>query len=134
MSDEVLRSISRALGRVEEGISRLRQDFTDEKAAAAISRKNLYQRQDDLTEEMARLREQDLSFRHSSDTLRDELQGLRKSLGDFKSEVQPPIEEFKRLKNLGAGIGTILAMVGIGIGTIIASGVEAAKELLRSWL
>lgn len=122
--DDALRQIMRALGRVEEGVARLRDDFTEEKQTAAVSRKGLYQRQDEFAEGMGKLREENKIGAHVSAQIRDEVKA-------FKAEAMPTLEEYKRLRNMGLGF---LAISGLSIGAAVAMAFEAVKNALRSWL
>lgn len=131
---DALRQIMHSLGRVEEGVSRLRQDFTEEKQTAAASRKGVYLRQDEFAEELARLREENKIAAHITAQVREEVKGVSRSLESFKSEAEPPLEEFKRLRNMGLGIVSLLALGGLSVGAAIGLGVEAVKNALRSWL
>lgn len=126
--------ILRSLGRLEQGLSSLREDVQTDKAHAVQSRRVMYDKQEDLTEDMAKLRESLVVSAHVNAQVREEVKALKGSLDAFKKEVEPSIKDFERLKTMGKGIGTFLAMGGLGVGLIVVSGIEWAKNLLRSWL
>lgn len=134
MDDEALREISRSLGRLEEGMSRLRQDFTEEKQTAAVSRKGVYMMHDEFAEKLSELRQEHKIAAHITAQVREEVKGVNRSLEAFKSEAEPPLEEFKRLRNMGLGIVSLLALGGLSVGAVVALGIETVKSALRSWL
>lgn len=129
MSD--LTDVLMILGRVSEGVERLRQDFGEEKAAAAASRKTIYERQDEMRSDLSNLRS---DFDMKAAMQSRELHDLAKSLEDHKTAVQPSVEEWKRIKTLGIGITGILAIGGLSIGAMLSMGLDAFKAAVRSWL
>lgn len=122
--NEVLREISRSLGRVEEGVLRLRQDFTEEKQTAAASRKAVYLRQDEFAKDLEKLRDENKISAHITAQVRDEVKA-------FKAQAMPTLEEYKRLRNMGLGV---LAISGLSIAATLAMALDAVKSALRSWL
>lgn len=115
-----LNDVMLALGRVQEGVDRLRDDFTEEKQSASISRKSIYERQDDLSQELIRLK--------------SDVQTIGLKVDQNKSEIQPSIDDWRRIKNLGLGVTGILALGGLSVGAMMSMGMDAFKAALRHWL
>ena len=115
-----LNDVMLALGRVQEGVDRLREDFTEEKASAAISRKSIYERHDDLSQELIRLKA--------------DVQGIGQKVDLHKSEIQPSLEDWRRIKNLGLGVTGVLALGGLSVGAMLSMGMDAFKAAVRHWL
>ncbi len=119
------------LGRVQEGVERLRQDFGEEKAQASQSRKLLYERQEEVRGELSALKSDiDMAAVVTSQKLGD----LTKELADHKLAVQPSIDEWKRIRTLGIGITGVLAIGGLSVGAMLSMGLDAFRAALRSWL
>lgn len=115
-----LNDVMLALGRVQEGVDRLRDDFTEEKQSASVSRKSIYERHDDLSHELARLK--------------SDVQIIGQKVERHKDEIKSAIEDWQRIKTLGVGITGILAIGGLSIGATLAMGVDAFKAAMRHWL
>ncbi len=119
------------LGRVQEGVERLRQDFGEEKAQASESRKVLYERQEEMRGNLSNLKSDiDMAAVVSAQKLGE----LAKELRDHKDAVQPSIDEWKRIRTLGIGITGVLAIGGLSIGAMLSMGLDAFRAALRSWL
>ena len=119
------------MGRMAEGIERLRVDFSEEKTQAAASRKALYERQDEMRTDLSSLKADiDVAAVISTQKLAE----LSKSLEDHKAAVQPSVEEWKRIKTLGIGITGVLALGGLSVGAMLSMGLDAFKAAVRSWL
>ena len=128
MSDVML-----ALGHLQEGVDRLREDFTEEKASAAISRRSIYERHDDLSRELAKLKGDVVSVGHIGAQTRDEVQSLGGRVDQNKKDIQPSLEDWRRIKTLGLGITGILAIGGVTVGAMLSMGVDAFKAVMRHW-
>lgn len=115
-----LRDVMLALGRVQEGVDRLRDDFTDEKKSASVSRKSMYERQEELAQELTRLTA--------------DMQAVSQKIEQHKADIQPSIDDWQRIKNLGMGITGILALGGLSVGAMLSLGLDACKAALRQWL
>lgn len=109
-----------ALGRVQEGVDRLRDDFTDEKQSASVSRKSMYERQEELSQELIRLTA--------------DVRAVSQKIEQHKADIQPSIDDWRRIKNLGIGITGILALGGLSVGAMLSLGLDACKAALRQWL
>jgi ferritin-like protein len=126
--------IMRILGRVEEGVKRIREDFQEEKQNAHDSRAVIHKRLDDQTEKIAHL-ETSVAISGKVDAqLRDELAELRKAVKSTQESVSPAIEEWKRMKTLGVGISGLIAFAGLTIGSLVAWAGDTAVGAIRAWL
>lgn len=120
-----------AMGRLQEGVDRLTRDFGEEKTSAAASRKSIYERQEE--------------FRRGLDDLKNDvdmaavitggkLAELTRGLEEHKKAVQPSIDDWRRIKNMGVGISGILAIGGLSVGALLMAGLDTFKAAVRSWL
>ena len=119
------------MGRMAEGIERLRVDFGEEKSQAAASRKALYERQEELRGDLSILKSDiDMAAVISA----QKMDALASELKDHKAAVQPSVEEWKRIKTLGIGITGVLAIGGLSVGAMLSIGIDAFRAAMRSWL
>lgn len=119
------------LGRLEAGVERLRQDFSEEKVQASQSRKLLYERQDEMRGDLSNLKQDiDMAAVISAQKLGE----LAKELKDHKEAVQPSVDEWKRIRTLGIGITGVLAIGGLSVGAMLSMGLDAFRAAMRSWL
>lgn len=119
------------MGRMAEGIERLRADFGEEKSQAAASRKALYERQEELRADLSNLKSDiDMAAVISA----QKMDALASDLKDHKEAVQPSVDEWKRIKTLGIGITGVLALGGLSVGAMLSMGLDAFKAAVRSWL
>ncbi len=133
--------ILHALGRVEEAIagiresiSRLREDFGDEKDHAHESRAVIHRRLDEQTSQIGKL-ETTVAISGQVDAqLRDQIADLRDQVEGNQAAVSPAIEEWKRMKALGYGISGLIALAGLTIGGVVAWASDGAVAALRHWL
>lgn len=129
MSD--LTDVLMLLGRLEAGVERLRQDFSEEKVQASQSRKLLYERQDEMRGDLSNLK-QDIDM--AAVISAQKLSELAKELKDHKEAVQPSVDEWKRIRTLGIGITGVLAIGGLSVGAMLSMGLEGLRAALRSWI
>lgn len=119
------------MGRMAEGIERLRVDFGEEKSQAAASRKALYGRQEELRGDLSNLKSDiDMAAVISA----QKMDALASELKDHKAAVQPSVEEWKRIKTLGIGITGVLAIGGLSVGAMLAAGIDTVRAALRHWI
>lgn len=119
------------MGRMAEGIERLRADFSEEKASAAASRKVIHERHEELRSDLSNLKSDiDMAAVISA----QKIDALASDLKDHKAAVQPSVEEWKRIKTLGIGITGVLAIGGLSVGAMLSMGLDAFRAALRSWL
>ena len=112
--------IMRALGRLEEGVARLRADFTDEKEHSAESRGRMHQKLEKIEEDVGIVGKVAAQARDKADATESVLTG----------DVKPVTDEIKRMKLMGIGA---LAVVGLAAGWLGASAAQII-EALRAWL
>ncbi|NNH67840.1 DUF1515 domain-containing protein [Rhizobium laguerreae] len=135
-NDDILRALGRVEGRlsgIEESVSLLREDLSDEKDNAHQSRTVIHQR---LDEQMRQINLLDKIVEISSGvdvTLREEIKALKETVIINHAAVQPTIEEWKKLKTLGSGISGAIALSGLTVGTIIAVYGKATLVSFLSW-
>ena len=129
MSDVML-----ALGRLQEGVDRLREDFTEEKASAAINRKSLYEKHDDLRSDLTKLKSDVVACAQIGAKTHDDVQALGRRVDQNKADIQPSLEDWRRIKNLGLGVTGVLAVGGVTVGAMLSMGVDAFKAAVRHWL
>lgn len=126
--------IMRILGRVEEGVKRIREDFQEEKENAHESRTVIHRRLDEQTEKISHL-ETTVAVSGKVDAqLRDQLEQLRKTVEGNQAAVSPALEEWKRMKTLGVGISGLIALAGLTIGSLVAWAGDTASAAIRAWL
>ncbi|MDV4166177.1 DUF1515 domain-containing protein [Rhizobium leguminosarum] len=129
-----LNDIMHALGRVQEGVDRLREDFGDEKRSAHESRAVIHNRLDDQTGKIGHL-ETTVAISGGVDAqLRDQIAELRKIVAENHEAVQPALEEWRRMKSIGIGISGLIAFAGLTIGGIITYVGDGAVTAIRHWL
>lgn len=122
-----------ALGRLQEGQDRLREDFKAEKASAAESRRILYQKTDALSKELSSVQNDLVINGLTTAQVREEVKSLGENVAQHKALIQPSIDDWKKLKTLGLGISGILAVGGLSVGALLAMGVDAVKAAVKSW-
>lgn len=117
-----------AMGRVQEGVDRLREDFGEEKSSAAASRKAIYERQAEFSRGLNDLKNDvDMAAVISTQKLGE----LARGLSEHKAAVQPSIEDWKRIKSMGLGISGVLALGGLSVGALLMAGVDSFKAAMR---
>lgn len=123
-----------ALGRLQEGVDRLRDDFQDEKRIAHESRAVIHHRLDAQAQQIAHM-ETTIAISGQIDAqIRSELTSLKDTVERNQSAAAPMIAEWGRLKTLGVGISGLIALAGLTIGSIVAWAGEALVASIRQWL
>lgn len=123
-----------ALGRVQEGVDRLTNDFQDEKRTAHESRAVIHARLDQQAQQIAHL-ETTIAVSGQIDAqVRGEIQGLRETVEKNQDAVSPTIADLQRMKTLGLGVAGLIALAGLTIGSIVMWASEAAVAAIRHWL
>lgn len=126
--------IMHALGRVEEGVKRIREDFQEEKENAHDSRAVIHRR---LDEQMRQINLLDKVVEISSGvdaTLREEIKALKETVDKNHAATQPALEEWKRMKSIGYGISGLIAFAGLTTGAIVTWMSDGAVTWIRHWL
>lgn len=129
-----LNDVLLALGKVQAGVDRLREDFTDEKNGAVASRKAIYDRHEALVREVLSLKVDIAENGSVVQQARDEVKWIGSAMSQHKAEMETSIEDWKRIKNLGLGIAGILAMGGLTVGATMSWAGETVVTFIRRWL
>ncbi|MCW0014927.1 DUF1515 domain-containing protein [Rhizobium sp. BT-226] len=136
-NDDILRALGRVEGRlsgIEESVSLLREDVSDEKDNAHESRSVIHRRLDKQAKQIAHL-DTTMAISGGVDaTLRDEIKALKETVEKNHDSVQPALEEWRRMKSIGYGISGLIAFAGLTIGGMIAYASDGAVAALRHWL
>ena len=122
------------LGRLQEGVERLSADFSSEKNSAAASRKAIYEKHDQIQSEISSIRQDIEVAAVISAEGRREVAALARRVEQNKEDIQPSLDDWKRIKMMGLGIVGLLAIGGLSVGALLTMGVDAFKAALRSWL
>ena len=129
-----LHDIFHALGRVQEGIEQLREDFQEEKKNARDSRSTVHRRLDEHALEISNLRTDVAIAGKIEAQVRNEVKALAKKVDANHEAVQPSLDDWKRMKNLGVGVASLLAIGGLSIGAFLMWAGDAAVTAVRHWL
>jgi len=131
---DLLHEIMRTLGRMEEGLDRIREDFQEEKESAHESRAVIHRRLDDHAKQMAKTDETIAIAGQVDAQIRNEVIALKETVAKNHKEVEPALSEWRRIKLLGAGVGGLLILFGISIGSLIVWASDTASAIVRHWL
>lgn len=129
-----LNDVMLMLGRLQNSVENLREDFAEEKHDAAISRANVHRRLDDQADDIGKVREDILITAQVAAQAREETKALHGTLNSHRSEVDPAIEDWKRMKTLGVGLVGLLALGGLSVGAFLTWAGETAADAVRRWL
>ena len=124
----------RTLGRLEEGVDRIREDFQQEKEDAHESRAVIHRRLDDHVKQMAKTDETITIAALVDAQIRDEVKALQLTVQQNHEKVEPALSEWRRIKILGTGVGGLLLMLGISAGAVITWASDTASQWVRHWL
>ena len=119
--------IMRALGRLEEAVEHLREDFQQEKDVAHESRAIIHRRLDDQVAQVAVL-DKTVAIAGAVDAQ------LRDKIDRLAAAVEPALSEWGRLKTLGYTISGLIALAGMTVGGLLYWASEAAITTVRHWL
>ena len=123
-----------ALGRLQASLDHMQRDFAEEKRSATESRRALYERHDDLQEQIGGLK-MDLQISGQiTAQVREEVKTVSEKVDQHKAEIQPSVEDWKKIKTLGLGVTGVLAIGGLSVGAFLSMGWDALKAAMRSWL
>jgi hypothetical protein len=136
-NDDILRALGRVEGRllgIEESVSLLREDVSDEKDNAHESRTVIHRRLDEQARQIHLL---DMTVTVSSNVdgqIRDEIKTLKDTVENNHEAVAPTLEEWKRMKTIGYGISGLIAFAGLTVGAVVTWASDGAVAALRHWL
>ncbi|WP_160194652.1 hypothetical protein [Devosia riboflavina] len=66
--------------------------------------------------------------------MRAEVQTLTAKVNQNQEDAQPTIDEWKRIRAFGIGLGGILALGGLSIGAMAVYAGETLVSAIRHWL
>jgi ferritin-like protein len=122
------------LGRVEEGVKRIREDFQEEKQSAHESRAVIHRRLDEQRQQI-HLLDKVVEISSGVDaTLREEIKSIKGTVEKNHTAVQPALEEWRRMKTIGYGISGLIAFAGLTVGAVVTWASDGAVAALRHWL
>lgn len=129
-----LNDVLLAVGRLQEGVDRLREDFTEEKQSAAASRSTVHRRLDEQAAEIAEVKSDIGINAMITAQAREEVKALGGAITQHKDDIQPAIEDWRRMKTLGTGLAGLLAIGGLSVGAALTWAGEATAATVRRWL
>lgn len=94
----------------------------------------MHERHDELASDLSNLRLDVGITGQINAQVREEVKALGERVAQHKAEIQPSIEDWRKIKNLGLGITGILAIGGLSVGAMLTMGLDAVKSLLRQWI
>ncbi|MDR9777186.1 DUF1515 domain-containing protein [Rhizobium hidalgonense] len=136
-NDDILRALGRVEGRltgIEENVSLLREEVSDEKQNAHESRSVIHRRLDEQGTQINLLDKAVVINTGVDAQVRDELKIIKETVQKNHDSVQPTLEEWKRLKAVGYGISGLIAFAGLTVGGMVAYASDGAVAWLRHWL
>lgn len=116
--------IMRALGRLEEGVSRLRADFTDEKEHSADSRLRMHTKLEKIEEDVSIVGQVAAQARDKADSV-DRI---------VTEDVKPATDDFKRMRTIGIVGISLLGFAFTALGVTLATVGEGVVASIRAWL
>jgi hypothetical protein len=119
-SDEIMR----ALGRLEEGMERLRADFTDEKAHSAESRGRVHTKLEKIDEDLTIVGQ-------VAAQARDKVNAVELVVSE---DVKPATDDFKRMRTIGFIGVSLLGFAFTALGVTLATVGEGVVNSIRAWL
>lgn len=122
-NDEVLR----ALGRLEESVRLLREDFQEEKSAARESRAAIHSRLDRQQDDLSHLETTVVLSGQTVAQQRDVIVGLKETV---EKDIRPTIDEVKDIKRLGKTASFIFVSLGFTAGGVFFT----FWDSVRPWL
>lgn len=115
-------------------MEQLRDDFHAEREASRSSREKLHERIDSVADDIGNLRG-DIRILGATDAqIRGEVQSLSETVANHQSEIQPTVDDWRRIKAIGLGIVGLLALGGISVGAAFSWAGEAAVNWIRHLL
>ena len=123
-----------AIGRLQASVDHMQRDFAEEKHSATESRRALYDRHDDLQEQIGGLKMDLQVSGQITAQVREEVKAVSAKVDQHKEDIQPSIDDWRRIKTLGLGVTGVLAIGGLSVGAVLAAGMDAFRAVMRSWL
>ncbi|MBB4342161.1 DUF1515 domain-containing protein [Rhizobium leguminosarum] len=136
-NDDILRALGRVEGRlsgIEESVSLLREDVSDEKDNAHQSRSVIHRRLDEQAKQISHL-DTTVAITGGVDAqIREEIKSLKDTVDKNHAATQPALEEWRRMKTIGYGISGLIAFAGLTVGAVVTWASDGAVAALRHWL
>lgn len=136
-NDDILRALGRVEGRlsgIEESVSLLREDVSDEKDNAHQSRSVIHRRLDEQAKQISHL-DTTVAITGGVDAqIREEIKSLKETVDKNHAATQPALEEWRRMKTIGYGISGLIAFAGLTVGAVVTWASDGAVAALRHWL
>ncbi|WP_434713008.1 DUF1515 domain-containing protein [Rhizobium sp. YTUHZ045] len=136
-NDDIMRALGRVEGRltgIEENVSLLRNEVSDEKENAHESRSVIHKRLDEQAKQIAHL-DTTVAISGGVDaTLREEIKSLKETVDKNHAATQPALEDWKRIKTIGYGVSGLIAIAGLTTGAILTWMSDGAVAWVRHWL
>lgn len=139
----ILHQILLKLGSIEAGQLQLRADFDDEKDYSRESRRAVHEKLDGVGDRLGHVEntiqlagQVTAQTRERIDMVKDEVTKKIDTIGKrLDEEISPPVEEFKRFRNLGLTAVGIVALGGTAFGAGLIwwgeSTINAIRHILR---
>ncbi|MBB2709639.1 UNVERIFIED_ORG: gas vesicle protein [Rhizobium etli] len=119
---------------IEENVSLLREEVSDEKQNAHESRSVIHRRLDEQGTQINLLDKAVVINAGVDAQVRDELKSIKETVQKNHETIQPTLEEWKRLKTLGYGVSGLIAFAGLTIGGMVAYASDGAATWIKHWL
>lgn len=118
------------LGRVQEGVERLREDLRTEQEHAHESRSAVHGRLDDVGVRLGQVESAIAVDGQISAQVRAEVAALRENFNKSKETI----DEFRRMKAVGVGIVGLVGLGGTAFGASLFWWGDAVKAAITHWL
>lgn len=115
-------------------LEQLRDDFRDEREASRQSRSKLHERVDGMADDVGAIRGDIQILGEVDGQIRGEVQSLRDTVEANQKNVQPTVDEWRRIRAIGLGIVGLLAIGGVSLGAALAWAGEGVVSAVRHWL
>ena len=115
-------------------LEQVRDDFAAEREASRQSRAKLHERVDGMANDVGALRGDIRILGETDGQIRGEMQSLRETVEANQKDVQPTVDEWRRIRAIGIGIVGLLAIGGVSVGAALAWAGEGVVNAIRHWL
>lgn len=115
---------------IMQSLTAIREDIRQERIEAKENRAHLHNRIDDLTGDLGEVRRAIATSTVESEHLHEQVRIIDAKVDRNHGEVKPTIEEWKRIKAMGIGVGGLLALGGLSLGSAILY----AGDVFWTWL
>lgn len=131
MSDPILHEILLKLGRIEEGQEQLRDDFDKETDRSRENRKDLHGKVDSLSDRIGHVETTIQVAGQVTAQARDKIDALETKIN---TDVQPTVDEFKRMKMIGWSAVGLVGLGGTAFGASLIWWGEQTISAIRHFL